>query len=93
MQVVDADNPKSPFQLLGRLDRIVELEEKRLSLDAIEAKIAEFAEIQQCHVLIHEKEQRQILAVVAVLTEGSKGAAHRKGQSSLYSTTEKNNCN
>ena len=41
MQVADVQNPKSPFQLLGRLDRIVKLEEKRLSLDAIEAKIAE----------------------------------------------------
>ncbi|MEG1157061.1 MAG: AMP-binding protein, partial [Acinetobacter sp.] len=59
VQVMDVQNPKSPFQLLGRLDRIVKLEEKRLSLDAIEAKIAELVEIQQCHVLIHEKEQRQ----------------------------------
>ena len=32
VKLMDAQNPKSPFQLLGRLDRIVKLEEKRLSM-------------------------------------------------------------
>lgn len=69
VEVMDVVNSKSPFRLLGRLDRIVKLEEKRLSLDAIEQKIVELDEIIQCHVLILEREHRQILACVAVLSE------------------------
>ncbi|TCB76576.1 acyl-CoA synthetase [Acinetobacter sp. ANC 3781] len=69
VEVIDAVNPKSPFHLLGRLDRIVKLEEKRLSLDAIEQKIVELDEIVQCHVLILEREHRQILVCVAILSE------------------------
>ena len=69
VEVIDAVNPKSPFLLLGRLDRIVKLEEKRLSLDAIEQKIVELDEIVQCHVLILEREHRQILVCVAILSE------------------------
>ncbi len=80
VQVIDVDDPKSPFQLLGRLDRIVKLEEKRLSLDAIEAKIGELEEVEQCHVLIHEKDQRQILAVVVVLTKDARGLLIEKGK-------------
>ncbi|MEJ2900194.1 AMP-binding protein [Acinetobacter sp. NS-4] len=69
VELVEADNLKSPFRLLGRLDRIVKLEEKRLSLDAIEQKIVELDDMLQCHVLILEREHRQILACVAVLSE------------------------
>ena len=57
------------FKLLGRVDRIVKLEEKRLSLDAIEQKILSLAQVEQCHVLLLEHEHRQILACVAVLNE------------------------
>lgn len=89
VQLVDAQNSKSSFQLLGRLDRIVKLEEKRLSLDAIEAKIAELSEIQQCHVLIHEKEQRQILAVVAVLTEEARVLLIEKGKAAFTAQLKK----
>lgn len=69
VEVIEPGNLKSPFHLLGRLDRIVKLEEKRLSLDAIEQKIIELDDIVQCHVLILEREHRQILACVAVLSE------------------------
>lgn len=68
-KVLDATHTKSAFQLLGRLDRIVKLEEKRLSLDAIEQKILTLDDITECHVLLTEKEHRQILVCVAVLTE------------------------
>lgn len=54
------------------MDRIVKLEEKRLSLDAIEQKIVGLDDIVQCHVLILEREHRQILACVAVLSEQAK---------------------
>ena len=62
-------NANGTFKLLGRIDRIVKLEEKRLSLDAIEQTILQLSEIEQCHVLIIEHEQRQMLACVAVLAE------------------------
>ena len=41
-------------------------------LDAIEQKIIELDEIAQCHVLILEREHRQILACVAVLSEAAR---------------------
>ncbi|OTG71960.1 acyl-CoA synthetase [Acinetobacter sp. ANC 4169] len=69
VELLEAGNLKSPFRLLGRLDRIVKLEEKRLSLDSIEQKIVELDDMLQCHVLILEREHRQILACVAVLSE------------------------
>lgn len=65
------NDPKSQFKLLGRIDRIIKLEEKRLSLDAIEQRITELTEVKECHVLVFEHEHRQILACVVVLTEAA----------------------
>lgn len=61
--------PDQCFKLLGRADRIIKLEEKRLSLDAIEQAILQLDEIEQCHVLVVKHEHRQILACVAVLSK------------------------
>lgn len=68
-QAVQQNNLKTQFELLGRLDRIVKLEEKRLSLDAIEQKILSLEGVEQCHVLLLEHEHRQILACVTVLSD------------------------
>lgn len=57
------------FKLMGRTDRIVKLEEKRLSLDAIEQSIQALDVVKHCHVLVLEHEQRQILGCIVVLTE------------------------
>ncbi len=46
-------------------------------------------EIQQCHVLIHEKEQRQILAVVAVLTEDARALLIEKGKAAFTAQLKK----
>lgn len=67
VELVQPENVQSPFQLLGRADRIVKLEEKRLSLDEIEQKIQQLDAISQCHVLLIERDQRQLLVCVAVL--------------------------
>lgn len=80
VELVEALNPKSAFKLLGRLDRIVKLEEKRLSLDAIEHQIQSLKEVVDCHVLLIEHEHRQILTCVAVLNEDA--------QASLVQTTK-----
>ncbi|WOE33183.1 AMP-binding protein [Acinetobacter sp. SAAs470] len=58
---------KSDFRLLGRLDRIVKLEEKRLSLDAIEQQILSLGIVEQVYVLIIEKQHRQMLAAIVIL--------------------------
>lgn len=68
VQLLHLDQGQSPFQLLGRLDRIVKLEEKRLSLDQIEHEIGQLQAVIQCHVLVLQHGHRQILACVAVLT-------------------------
>lgn len=71
-EAIDPDDMQSQFQLKGRMDRIVKLEEKRLSLDAIEHKIQTLQQIEQCVVLLTQVEQRQILACVVVLSEAGK---------------------
>ena len=83
VELIDEQNPKSLFKLLGRLDRIVKLEEKRLSLDAIEHKILALDDAQQCHVLVIEKEHRQILACVVVLTETAREQLKKVGKASF----------
>ncbi|WP_445114971.1 AMP-binding protein [Acinetobacter sp. WZC-1] len=74
---------QSPFRLLGRLDRIVKLEEKRLSLDVIEQEIQSLPEVQQCHVLILQHANRQLLACVAVLTDAAQQLLIQQGKPAL----------
>lgn len=71
-KLIRANDMRSSFQLLGRLDRIVKLEEKRLSLDAIEQQILTLDEISQCYALVYPHEHRQILACIAVLTDSAR---------------------
>lgn len=55
------------FILEGRSDRIIKIEEKRISLDEIEAKLNELPLIKTSHMLLLEK-QRQVIGAVIVLT-------------------------
>lgn len=57
------------FELLGRQDRIVKLEEKRISLDEVEARLQGLAEVEAAAVLPLQQGQRQILGAVLVLSE------------------------
>lgn len=57
------------FELLGRQDRIVKLEEKRISLDEVEARLQALAEVESAAVLPLQQGQRQILGAVLVLSE------------------------
>ncbi|MHA3055847.1 acyl-CoA synthetase [Acinetobacter sp. ANC 4633] len=72
VELLEPNNLQSAFHLLGRMDRIVKLEEKRLSLDEIESKILQLEAISQCHVLLIEREQRQLLVCVAVLNDAAR---------------------
>lgn len=69
------------FKLLGRTDRIIKLEEKRLSLDAIEQSIQALDAVQQCHVLVLEHEHRQILGCIVVLKEHAREQLQQLGKS------------
>lgn len=69
------------FKLMGRTDRIVKLEEKRLSLDAIEQSIQALDAVQQCHVLVLEHEHRQILGCIVVLKEHAREQLQQPGKS------------
>lgn len=69
------------FKLMGRTDRIVKLEEKRLSLDAIEQSIQALDPVQQCHVLVIEHEHRQILGCIIVLKEHAREQLQQLGKS------------
>ncbi|MBJ9721910.1 AMP-binding protein [Acinetobacter calcoaceticus] len=71
------------FQLLGRIDRIIKLEEKRLSLDAIEQSMYGLGIVQQCHVLVFEHEQRQMLGCIVVLTEHGREQLQQLGKSAF----------
>lgn len=57
------------FELLGRQDRVVKLEEKRISLDEVEARLQGLAEVEAAAVLPLQQGQRQILGAVLVLSE------------------------
>ncbi|OCA61634.1 acyl-CoA synthetase [Aeromonas piscicola] len=57
------------FELLGRQDRVIKLEEKRISLDEVEARLQALAEVELAAVLPLQQGQRQILGAVLVLSE------------------------
>lgn len=61
------------FELLGRQDRVIKLEEKRISLDEVEARLQALVEVESAAVLPLQQGQRQILGAVLVLSEA--GAA------------------
>ncbi|MFV5376066.1 AMP-binding protein [Acinetobacter calcoaceticus] len=71
------------FKLMGRTDRIIKLEEKRLSLDAIEQSIQALDVVQQCHVLVLEHEHRQILGCIVVLKEDAREQLQQLGKSAF----------
>ena len=55
------------FELLGRLDRMIKLEEKRLSLDAIEKVLLQQTALTDVHVcVIPHKDTQQLAAVCAL---------------------------
>lgn len=61
----------SRFRLLGRVDRIVKLEEKRISLDRMESVLTQNSLIEQVKVVVLEG-YRTILGAVCVLTEAGR---------------------
>lgn len=56
------------FRLLGRLDRLIKIEEKRISLDEVELRIKALDGVLDAAVLPLDQGGRQILGVALVLT-------------------------
>ena len=83
VNLVAPNNLKSAFKLLGRLDRLVKLEEKRISLDAIEQKLMALPFIEQSHVLVLDQENRQRLASVTVLSAQGRMYLSQYGKAKL----------
>jgi acyl-coenzyme A synthetase/AMP-(fatty) acid ligase len=54
----------SAFELLGRSDRVVKIEEKRVSLDAVEAGLRESGLVQEVRVVVLDGERTELGAVV-----------------------------
>ena len=68
------------FELLGRQDRVVKLEEKRISLDEVEARLQALVEVESAAVLPLLQGQRQILGAVLVLSEAGTARWAELGQ-------------
>ncbi len=60
---VEADAGRS-FRLLGRADRIVKIEERRVSLDALEHQLRAHPQVQDVRVLVLPGAREQLAAVV-----------------------------
>ncbi|MFJ2986690.1 AMP-binding protein [Collimonas sp. NPDC087041] len=71
------------FQLRGRIDRIVKVEEKRISLDAIERQLKMLAPVTDARVLLIdgvEDQQRQRIAAFVVLSDGGREILAEQGK-------------
>lgn len=67
------------FRLLGRLDRIIKVEEKRISLDEVEQRLLALDEVSDAAVLPLEQGGRQILGAALVLTPEGRASLARLG--------------
>ena len=72
------------FRLLGRADRIVKIEERRVSLDALERALREDTEVDDVRVLVLPGQREQLAAVVVpadpALLEGGDARRRALGQ-------------
>lgn len=71
-------SPAGCFKLLGRVDRVVKLEEKRLSLDELQAKLQLHPWVKESYVLIMGDGTKKLAAVVALNDDGQAYLADNK---------------
>ncbi|RLV60524.1 acyl-CoA synthetase [Parashewanella curva] len=60
------------FRLLGRIDRIVKIEEKRVSITAMEKYLLQHSDIEQAVITVLEHTRRQLAAVIVFKPSGEK---------------------
>jgi acyl-coenzyme A synthetase/AMP-(fatty) acid ligase len=71
------------FHLLGRADRIVKVEEKRVSLAALETRLAAHPLVAEARVLVLKGARELLGAVVRLKDSAPSGAEERRGLSTL----------
>jgi len=74
------------FRLKGRVDRIVKVEEKRISLDALERQLTTMAQVADARVLLVEQpesQQRQRIAAFVVLSAAGSDILATQGKLAL----------
>ena len=76
------------FRLKGRVDRIVKVEEKRLSLDEMEHALCQIDEIAQAHSFLWVKKRDWVVAVVS-LTDAGKEALQQQGRGAFIKQCRK----
>ncbi|MCF6203495.1 MAG: AMP-binding protein [Methylococcaceae bacterium] len=76
------------FLLLGRVDRIVKVEEKRLSLDSLESRLNCSNYVQQSHAILLDG-KREIIAMTLVLTDLGKETLNQRGRGTLVKQLRK----
>jgi acyl-CoA synthetase (AMP-forming)/AMP-acid ligase II/3-hydroxymyristoyl/3-hydroxydecanoyl-(acyl carrier protein) dehydratase len=82
VQAVDRQH----FRLKGRVDRIVKVEEKRISLDALERQLTTMAQVADARVLLVEQpesQQRQRIAAFVVLSAAGSDILATQGKLAL----------
>ncbi|WP_405366361.1 AMP-binding protein [Ruminobacter sp.] len=65
---------RTSFSLLGRSDRIIKLEDNRVSLDELEKTMAGHEFIRECAVIKYEYNGREFIGAMLVLSENGKRA-------------------
>lgn len=68
------------FELLGRADRIVKIEEKRISLAQVEMAISALEYVSEAKVLVWENHRQSIAAVILLNTEGTEQLKTKGGK-------------
>lgn len=82
-------NQDGTFQLLGRADRIVKIEDKRVSLTEIENRLTENEWVNKAYALPIQS-NRQFIGVVLELTPKGKSVLNRQGKQFIKSALKKN---
>lgn len=77
--------PSGRFRLLGRRDRIVKIEEKRLSLPDMEARLATHPWVSQAAVAVLAG-RRQFLGAALVLADAGRDALRDQGRATIART-------
>jgi acyl-coenzyme A synthetase/AMP-(fatty) acid ligase len=74
------------FELLGRADRIVKLEEKRISLDALEAALRASPLVDEARLLLDDSAPRACLAAFIVLAPAGRAQLQAEGKLAMNRT-------
>jgi acyl-coenzyme A synthetase/AMP-(fatty) acid ligase len=71
------------FELLGRVDRVVKIEDKRISLSEIERRLLEHSFVKDAAAVALEDSRRQYVGVVVELSGAGREALAARGKAAL----------